>query len=219
MSKALVMIHTVQVLPKPLGQTFAEAFPDLNLVHMLDESLLRETLREGAITPQVVRRLGRLAVSAEEFGADAVLVTCSSVSPAVDPVRPLVSIPVIKIDDAMCEEAVRLGTRIGIVATASTTLGPSSSLVREKARQVGKRVEVQTACSTEAFAALAAGDLDKHDQILKGLVAQMAGEVDVIMLAQASMARLAPLLGKTPVPVLTSPPLAVDLLRRQLYAS
>jgi Asp/Glu/hydantoin racemase len=218
MSKTLVMIHTVLVLPGPIGQTFSQALPDLRIVHMLDESLLKEALAEGAITPNIIRRLGRLVVSAEEYGADAILVSCSSISPAVDPVRALTSVPVIKIDDAMAEEAVRIGSRIGIVATAATTLGPSSALVKEKAAAAGKPVEVKTVCSTEAFAALAAGDAPKHDQILKDLVNQISNDVDVILLAQASMARLAPLLGGTAVPVLTSPPLAAEMVRRQLFS-
>lgn len=218
MPKTLAMIHTVLVLPGPLGQTFTQAMPDLRIVHLLDETLLKEALAEGAITPGIIRRLGRLVISAEEYGADAVLVSCSSVSPAVDPVRALVRIPVFKIDDAMAEEAVRLGHRIGIVATAATTLGPSSALVWEKAAAAGVQVEVKTVCSTEAFAALAAGDPPRHDQIIKDLVDRMATEVDVVLLAQASMARLAPLLGETAVPILTSPPLAVELVRRHLYS-
>jgi Asp/Glu/hydantoin racemase len=59
-----------------------------------------------------------------------IVVTCSSTSPAVDVARRLVPQPVLKIDDPMTTEAVRRGSRIGLLCTASSTVEPSGALLR-----------------------------------------------------------------------------------------
>ena len=55
--------------------------------------------------------------SAHEAGADAVMVTCSSIGPGVEVARQLLDLPIFRIDEAMAESAVNVGTRIGVAAT------------------------------------------------------------------------------------------------------
>ena len=49
----------------------------------------------------------------------------------------MIKTPVLKIDEAMAEEAVKLGRKIAVVATVASTVGPSSRLVKSKAKEAG----------------------------------------------------------------------------------
>lgn len=185
---------------------------------MVDESLIQDTVRAGTLRKQTIRRLVDQVASAEAAGADAVLVTCSSIGPGVKVAQQLFDIPVVRIDDAMAETAVRQAQTIGVLATLRTTLSPTTELLREKAAEAGRSVEIVECLCAEAFPAVLAGDTEKHDQILRKALLEDLSGVDVIVLAQASMARVVATLapGALHVPVFSSPELAVQLARRAL---
>ena len=148
----------------------------------------------------------------------------SSSGRALDVARRMTPVPVWRIDAAMAEEAVSLGRRIGVVATLPTTLGPTAELVREAAAQSGKDVEVVAHLCEGAFAAAGAGRGEEHDALVRdGLLGLRQGHqpVDVIVLAQASMARIADqVAAQDNVPILASPhsgiARAADMLRNSL---
>ncbi len=185
---------------------------------MVDESLIKDTIRAGSLRRVTIRRLINQIASAEAAGADAVLVTCSSIGPGVALARQLFDIPVIRIDDAMAEEAVRRARTVGVLATLRTTLDPTTALLREKAAEAGRRVELVECLCEEAFPAVLAGDTEKHDRILREALMNDLKDVDTIVLAQASMARVVATLppGALRTPVLSSPELAVLRARRLL---
>jgi Asp/Glu/hydantoin racemase len=122
----------------------------------------------------------------------------------------------VKIDEAMAEEASSIGRRIGVVATVSTTLDPTVRLVKKKAGETGRTVEVTERIAEGAFEALLSGDGARHDEILKSTISALAEQVDVIVLAQVSMARLVPQLEGMRVPVLSSLRCGVAALKRAL---
>src|SRR6185312_4124762 len=150
--------------------------------------------------------------------ADAVLVTCSSIGPAVDASRPFVPVPVLRVDEPMADEAVRLGRRVGVLATLPTTIEPTAELVERRAIAAGEEVEVLARVADGAFDALSGGDRERHDTLVGDALRELAGEADVIVLAQATMARVADALpeGDLRVPVLSSPRLGVQRLAETL---
>jgi Asp/Glu/hydantoin racemase len=185
--------------------------PEAKVFHLVDESLIQDTVKAGHLRKATIRRLIRQIESAEEAGADAVLVTCSSIGPGVTLAQQLFEIPVLRIDDAMAENAVRQAHTIGVLATLRTTLDPTTELLREKAAKAGRKVELVECLCEEAFPAVLAGDTATHDRLLaRALVEDLKG-VDLIVLAQASMARVLTTLAADVVhaPVLSSPELAV----------
>lgn len=194
-------VHTVLSLPPTFTQLAEELVPEADVFHIADETLLSNTRREGRLTPATRRRVLGYVESAAEAGADLVVVTCSSIGPAVDASRAFLDVPVLRIDEPMADEAVRLGSRIGVVATLSTTLEPTAELVRRRAREAGKDVEVTAYLCEGAFGS------DRHDELVREGIAKAASESDVVVLAQASMARVA---GDAPVPVLSSPRLGMQ---------
>ena len=204
--KTLALVHSTSVVVAPLSQVGREVLPEVEIIHYCDDTLLRDVLRAGHLTPDVARRYVHYIALAEEAGADAVMVTCSSCNRVAELAKPFVSIPVFGIDEAMAEEAVSCGRVVGVVATAATTLEPTAALISRKAEQASRPVEVRTRHAERALAAQRAGDTAGYDEAVTEEVRALSRDVEVITLAQASMARLqARLQAEVAVPVLVSP--------------
>ncbi|MFI7704939.1 aspartate/glutamate racemase family protein [Nonomuraea sp. NPDC049480] len=200
----IAMLHTVPSLAGPLAELAAEVRPDARVIHFVDESLLQDTIAGDGPPPHVLRRLVSYAMFAKESGASTLLVTCSSIGEAAEQARPLAELPILRIDEPMAGQAVETGTRIGVLATLGTTLGPTTRAVRRAAarRQVAREI-VPYLCEG-AFEALRAGDAARHDALVLAGFGELAGKVDVVVLAQASMARIVTEAAGD-VPVLSSP--------------
>ena len=198
-------------------QLLAEILREVRLINILDDSLLPEVMAGKKISKAVTRRMCLYVMAAEAAGADAVLSLCSSLGPAIDVVRKITQIPVIKIDDAHTDEAVRKASRIGVIATAATTLGPTVALLKEKAVLQGKEIEVHESLANAAFEALMRSQTELHDTLVLNAARDLATHVDLILFAQASMTRLAPAVSEaTGITVLTSPRLAIEHTKRVL---
>jgi Asp/Glu/hydantoin racemase len=210
----LAVLHTVSFLADRFKAMLREHLPAIDAFHMLDESLLQDLLRSGP-SPTITRRVVTFATLAADAGADLILFTCSSTSPAVDVARRVIATPILKIDDPMAAKAVELGPRIGILCTTSSTQGPSAELVREHATRLGREVTIEPRLVAGAFDALSNGDREAHDRLIRDAAADLAGRNDVIVLAQASMAHLADGFRTTlAVPALSSPPHCIEALAR-----
>lgn len=220
MSQTLALIHTSMVfltVETMMQEIFKEVMPDIRLINILDDSLLPDVIRRGGITEAVTKRMCAYVVAAEQAGADAALSLCSSLGPTIDVARRLVSIPVIKIDDAMTEKAVQEADQIGVMATVGTTLGPTVDLLNEKAAYIGKQVTIEKKLVEGAFEVLMKGDKARHDEQVVAAAVTLAQEVQLLVLAQASMTRLAGRLQEeTGLPVLTSPRLGIEYTKHVL---
>ncbi len=215
MMRRLAVLHTVGLLVERFKTLLVGAVPPaIDIVHLLDESLLRDLMRDGA-KPEITRRVVSLATQAADAGAELIVFTCSSTSPAIDVARQLIRVPIMKIDDPMAARAIELGRRIGVVCTTSSTKGPSEALLRDHAAKAGRAIEIEALLVPGAFDALQAGKRDVHDALVSEAALEVARRSDVLVLAQASLAHLAePLAAKTSVAVLSSPPLCVEAERR-----
>jgi Asp/Glu/hydantoin racemase len=221
MSRQLALIHTVPGLIATFAPLVREHLPDWTPFNIADESLLRTSIREGAMSKATARRVAGYVFSAVDAGADAILVTCSSIGDAVDWTRPFCPVPLVRVDEGMAERAVATGERIGVLATLSTTLGPTRDLVVRTAAAHGKAPLITARVCDGAFAALSAGRQDEHDRIVGEALLALAEEVDVVVLAQASMARVlaAEGFGTPGIPILSSPELGVLRLKAVLDAA
>ncbi|MBN3849325.1 Asp/Glu/hydantoin racemase [Paraburkholderia sp. Ac-20342] len=209
----IAFIHTVAWLVDEFRKQVAETLPHADAFHMLDESLLQDLLARKPV-PGVYRRAVTQIMQAVDAGATRIVMTCSSTSPSVDIARTLTSVPIHKIDDPMAEKAVRTGQTIGLLCTADSTIQPSTALLHAHAQTLGREVRVVPSLVPHALDALTRGDRDRHDELVLRAAQTLGDEADVIVLAQASLARLEPALNKElKAPVLASPPLLMDLLR------
>lgn len=209
--KRLTLIHTSAIMIPVFSQLCQELLPEIETVHLVDESLLKDILKDGGLGKSTARRVVNHILSADQAGTDAILVTCSSIGKAAEIGRELVESPVIRVDEPMAKKAIETGRRIGVVATLPSTLNPTVDLIL---RQAADDLVVMAKLCEGAFEAVISGDTATHDKIVSGGILELAGQVDVIVLAQASMARAAGTLpvDQVRVPVLSSPRLAVEHL-------
>jgi len=211
--KTLALLHTSPTLCPLFNDLCAKFVPEgIRILHFVDESLIKNTIASGMLERSTMRRVIALAGSAFDAGADAAMYTCSSIGPAVDMAIALYDKPVLRVDRPMAEKAVAEGVRIGVAATLPTTLGPTADLVRNVALEQGKSIEIVEQLCEGAFEAVMAGDGETHDKIVAdGLINGLA-DVDVIVLAQASMARVLETLpdGAVKAPVYSSPELGTE---------
>jgi Asp/Glu/hydantoin racemase len=219
-SKKIAVLHTsfvfVSVEPA-INNLIEELIPEAEVIHFVDSDVLATVVREQGISRKSEERMTHLAQAAEAAGADIIFSACSSLGPALDVAARHVTTPVVKIDEAMATRAAAEGNRIGVLATVPTTLGPTSDLIRSKADEMGRGIAIEQRLCEGAFAVLMSGDRDKHDSLVVEQAVDLARTVDLIVLAQASMARLVDVLQKeTGLPVLASPRLGVDYLARRV---
>lgn len=215
----IALIHTVPALIPILDTLMANELPDWTRFNIVDESLLKNTIRDSALSQGTMRRMLGYVWSAADAGADAIVVTCSSLGAVVEAARPFCPVPLFRIDQGMAEEAVARGTRIGVLATLTTTLAPTTELIGAvSARQGRAGQEIVSRVCAGAFEMLSSGDTAGHDAAVVSAVTAMAADVDVIVLAQASMARAldGPAGEVITCPVLTSPAVGVRHIRDAL---
>jgi len=206
----LAFIHTSHVLIPLFAELAAKVMPEVQVFHLTDESLIRNTIAAGELTRTTIRRLVNMIENAHDGGADAVMVTCSSIGPGVSVARMLFDFPVLRVDEPMAREAVRMGGRVGVAATLRTTLEPTIALVEQTARDQNRDIDIVPSLAEGAFEAVLAGDTERHDALLIESLNKLRSLVDVVVLAQASMARVIPQLGTSSgPPILSSPELAV----------
>jgi Asp/Glu/hydantoin racemase len=214
MSKQLGLIHTSATLVPIFQQLCKAKLPNIDTFNIADDSLIKDVIRRGELTPKTAKRVVDHVASAEAAGADYILVTCSSIGRAVESASHLAGVPVLRVDQPMADIAVQTGKRIGVIATLPTTLEPTADLIQRRGAKAGKQIQLLSRLCEGAFDALMAGDGARHDLLVSAALKELGAEVDVIVLAQASMARVVDNLAPEHkrVPILASPPIAIDYL-------
>lgn len=218
MQPTLVLLHTVPPLVSVFQRLVTDLLPAVRLFHILDEPMVERVKRRGGLANEDVARLAQHIEAAAAIGAEVMLVTCSTISPVVDMILPSAEIRVLKIDEAMIREAVSLGRRVGVIATAATTLEPTHQLLKAEAARQGKEVIIELVLVEGAIAALFAGEGDSHDRLVANAALDLATRSEVVVLAQASMARALAAMpeNQRPAPILSSPHLALAQVKKLL---
>lgn len=212
----LAFIHTVPLLVERFRDLARRELDDWTSYAVVDESLLLDTIAGGEVSPKTIQRLAGYVFAAADAGADAVVVTCSTLGSAADAIRAVSPVPLFRIDRGMADAAVRQARRIGVLATLPTTLGPTAALLRQAAAEADARCEISELLCEGAFARLRAGDRPAHDAAVRAGFSALAEGVDIIVLAQASMADAIGGGGAFPVPFLTSPDIGMASIAKQL---
>ena len=207
----LAIIHTTPVTIEPLKKLAEKYLANYEVVNFLDDTILPSLLSTGGNIEKIEHKLIQYSIFAKEAEADIILFACSSVGEVAIKAEQKVGIPVVRIDEAMAEQAVHQGDKIAVIATLSTTLNPTVALLKQKADQFNKNNQILTVLADEAYSALMEGDKERHDTILANEISRLAEVSDVVVLAQASMARvLAHLSEEVKEKCLTSPELGIQ---------
>jgi Asp/Glu/hydantoin racemase len=213
-TKRIALIHAVATAIPPILHAFKEGWPEAQLSNLLDDDLMPAYTREGGLTPHIVERICALALYAARTGADGILFTCSVFPQAEDMAKQLVRVPLLKPDEAMIAAALDAGKRIGVVATNPPAAPAATAQLLAGAKARGTEVQVIASVAEGAFAIGNSGDVVTHDRMIVEAAARIANRVDVLCLAQVSMALArAAVQARVKVPVLTSPATAVARLK------
>ena len=214
----LGLVHTMPPLVDVFTKLAGELLLGVRLLHILDQPLLVHVTERGSASREDVERLEGHVRALAGVGADVVLVTCSSLSPYVERFQASLPVPVVRIDTAMIARAVAVGRRVGVVATVGSALAATRQMLMAEAARTGREIFVEETLAEGGLACLLAGDGAQHDLLAKQAILRLSDQVDVLVLAQASMDRaLAALLdGEIKAKVLTSPRSALAEVGRLL---
>jgi Asp/Glu/hydantoin racemase len=214
----IALLHALPESIAPSHAAFADLWPRAITFDLLDSSLATDLTRAGEMTPAIVDRvvaLARYAESCSGRGGNtaAILVTCAALGPAIDAVKRVVKIPVVRPNEATFEDAVTLGGRVGLLVSFAPSLSASRAELTALAQQRGVSMEVDARVVKGALDALKRGDGPTHDYLVTEAAAQMP-VMNSLVLGQFSLARAAaPIEQMTGRPVLTTPASAVLKLR------
>lgn len=191
---------------------------EAELISYQNPDILGKTREAGYVTKEAAALLIGLYLQAVRDGADAILNICSSVGEVADAVQDMaryVGVPVVRIDEEMCRDAVRKGKRIGVMATLPTTLLPTKNTIRRVAREMDREVMLKDCLVDGAFGL----NQDEFRELMVKYAINIKDEVDVILLCQGSMAYCEELLEETcECPVVSSPRYGAVQLRKALEA-
>ena len=181
MKVALVYTSTTPELIELVEKEVGAALPaDTEVASYQDPSILAEVRDAGYVTAPPAARLVGMYMKAVTEGADAVLNLCSSVGEVADAAQDIgrfTGIPIVRVDEEMCREAVRQGRRIGVMATLPTTLNPTKNTILRVAREMNRRVELVDALVDGAFGL----DQEQFKALMSRYAGEIADQVDVIL--------------------------------------
>jgi aspartate/glutamate racemase len=207
----IALVHTGAVVIPMAGEFVKRELPDVTAINYLDDRIVAD-LGDPDVAPSVPGRIAELAQAAVDAGAEAILLTCSSISELAADTAERVGVPILRIDEAMADEAVATGDRIVVLATLVTTCGPTTRLLQERAELAARAPSITSVVIDGAFEAVSSGDRPTHDRLVAAAIERAAADADVVVLAQASMASAASAVD-VEVPVLTSLESGVRRLR------
>jgi Asp/Glu/hydantoin racemase len=113
---------------------------------------LQDLVRHGP-SSGITRRIVTLSQVAADAGAELIVFTCSSTSPAIDTARQTVSVPILKIDDPLYARVASAPGRVGLICTTSSTVAPSQALLTAHAQSAGREIPAESVLCAAAFEA------------------------------------------------------------------
>lgn len=214
----IALIHATPVAIDPIVDAFQRLWPEARTTSLLEDSLAPDLAADGRLTDRMIERFLTLTRYVHDCGADGILFTCSAFGPAIEAAARIVPVPVFKPNEAMLDEALAAGSRIGLIATFEPTIPALRAELDAMSAARKQTIQVTTCSVTDAAVALREGDIGRHDHLIAEAATGLT-DCDVLVLGQFSMASAARLI--TPhdgCRVLTSPDSAVMRLKQALRA-
>jgi len=217
MKVALIYTSTTPELIELVEKEVKSQLPsETSIISFQSPEILRSIREAGYVTAEAAAALVTLFMRAVQEGADAMLNICSSVGEVADAIQPLakyLGIPIVRIDEEMCREAIKSGKKIAVMATLPTTLEPTKGTLLRVAREMDCSVELVDCLVEGAFGINKDGFAKKMLEYAENVIDQ----ADVILLAQGSMAYCQKVLSDAyKMPVFSSPGYGAKALRKAL---
>ena len=216
------VIHANTSAVAPLREAFLKADPEITLVNLCNEELLRIVDKEGCVTKEALRMFAKTVFAAADAGVDGIMIACSVYCSYAELMQNFLSVPIIAVDAPAVKKAVAYGGRIGILATTASSAPACREKLEkeaEKVKSTGKdqKPEYEEGIVTEAMEALKAGNAQEHDRLLRLKSEELIDKgCTTLFLSQITMARAADCLQDLGVLVLSTPDEGVEELIRQI---
>ena len=177
------------------------------LHHEVRPDLLAAAEQAGMVTPEIAAQTAEALLRLSN-GADAVILTCSTLGPVVETVAAQSAILISRADAALAKRAVSAGGRVVVLCAVGTTVPPTTQLFTQAAK-TAPACEIDVRLVMGAWALFKAGDLGGYHAAIAAAADQAYVEgATVVALAQSSMAGAALLVKSEPTP-LTGPETAL----------
>ncbi|APE44129.1 hypothetical protein BOO69_12500 [Sulfitobacter alexandrii] len=205
---SIICLHTARVHVATFAALFGEAGFAGTVDHVVRPGLLARARASGAgaVRADLDRTVDDMA------GADAVLCTCSTLGPLIDDLA-RTDPRLVRIDRPMMTRAATLGGAALVVICLDSTRAATLDLLHDIAAQKDVDLRAEPLLCAEAWPLFEAGRTDDFARALAAKVRhKVAQRQDLrsVVLAQASMMGAQDHLADIGLPVLSSPPLAVD---------
>ncbi|ONI43092.1 hypothetical protein AN640_06790, partial [Candidatus Epulonipiscium fishelsonii] len=158
--KKVGVIYTVPILQESFHKLIQNEFDQIELVEILDNDILALIKEDNYNVTE--RQINKVLEYIEYFNqnkVDFIISTCSSLGDIFNNIKS--SIPIFQIDKPMMVEAANLGKNIVLVATAPTTIKPSTNLLESTAKQLNKQVNINSLLLPKAGVLLFKGNTNE----------------------------------------------------------
>lgn len=209
--KQIILIHTVQTMYLRFEKRLRSALKEeVKIDNVLDTFFSSNPNEIGYFSTENLNRLYLTLKSAELAGPVCIPVVCSSLSPYVEKLNDLFSVPVLQIDKRLGSEAIVKGDDIMVLASASSASKATTALVQKAANFSGRNINIESIYDIRAFHGMMNGDMDTHDKVILE-TAEKIKDKAVIVLAQGSMEHLSEQIAEiTGIPVISAPQLLIE---------
>ncbi len=209
----LAFFHTAPANAVSFEAIAQELSPGIETRHIVRADLLERAMRAG-MNEELVSEIASAIEASIEMGDEVMLCTCSTIGGGADLARHP-RVPILRVDRPMAQVAVGLGNRILVAACLESTIAPTEALLRGESDSL----DIETLLIEGAWSHWTSGAPEAYWAAIAARIAERIEDFDAVVLAQASMAGTAALLGAHATPVLSSPRLGIGAAIQLVDAS
>ena len=210
----LAFFHTALANERSFEAIAKEIAPGIVTRHIVREDLLDRARAAGGVSEALQAEIASVIEENIEPGDCVMLCTCSTIGGGADLAKHP-QVPILRLDRPMAQAAVALGRRILVAACLESTIGPTEALLRGES----DTLDIETLLIDGAWSHWTAGAPEAYWAAIAARIAERIEDFDAVVLAQASMAGAAALLGAHATPVLSSPRLGIGAAIKLVDAS
>jgi Asp/Glu/hydantoin racemase len=186
MAKRIFLVHPYFPTMAPIDAAFKQGWPEAQTVNLLDESLYADLPEDGTLSPLLYGRVATLLNHCVGSGADGIVFTGTTFGPAIEAVRPHIKVPLLRVDEAMAEQAVGMGRDILLVCSAKRAMPVIRGSLEAAAQRQNLAPRISELWVSGAKDALAQGGMEAHDRLIAREV-EASGHSGTIVIGQISM--------------------------------
>jgi len=184
---ALVYTVTTPELKEDMLREVTKELGNVEILNYEVPEVFEEIKSTGYVTVPPAAKLIKTYMDAIEDGADAILSICSTtgdIAYSMQDAAKYIGVPILIVNEEMCREAVRRGSKIALMATFQSSVDPTRNIVTRVARELGKHVEMKEVLVEGGFGL----DQEKFRALMAAKAKTVTDWADVIIFTQGSMA-------------------------------